>query len=181
MRRDRQPSLKALWRGLACLLALPFLSAPAAADEGKTPRFEKADCWFIAPKGKAATCGHLIVLEDRTKPDGRRVSLPIVVIKASGSNRLADPVVFLSGGPGQGVGLDKDEIKTWWEYDKYWTWMKNRDLILFEQRGTGLSEPSLNCAGGRRARRRNDAGRSQDEEQVRSHLCRGARQMPRLV
>ncbi len=145
MRRDRQPLLKAFWSGLACLLALPLLSAPAAADESKTPRFEKADCWFIVPKGKAATCGHLIVLEDRAKPDGRRVSLPIVVIKASGGNRLADPVVFLSGGPGQGVGLSKDEMKTWWDYGKYWSWMKNRDLILFEQRGTGLSEPTLNC------------------------------------
>src|SRR5882724_3902349 len=145
MRRDRQPSLKALWSGLACLLALSLLSAPSAADEGKTPRFEKADCWFTVPKGKAATCGHLIVLEDRAKPEGRRVSLPIVVIKASGGNRLADPVLFLSGGPGQGVGLGKDEMKNWWDYGKYWSWMKNRDLILFEQRGTGLSEPSLNC------------------------------------
>jgi len=143
MRRARNRSLAR--SGLACLLALPLLAAPAAADEGKTPRFEKSDCWFTLPKGKAATCGHLIVLEDRTKPDGRRVSLPIVVIKASGSNRLADPVVFLSGGPGQGVGLDKEGMKTWWSYEKYWSWMKNRDLVLFEQRGTGLSEPSLNC------------------------------------
>jgi len=145
MRRDRQPSLKAFWSGLACMLALPLLSVPAVADAGKTPRFEKAECWFIVPKGKAATCGNLIVLEDRTKPEGRRVSLPIVVIKASGGNRLGDPVVFLSGGPGQGVGLDKDGMKTWWGYGKHWSWMKNRDLILFEQRGTGLSEPTLNC------------------------------------
>jgi pimeloyl-ACP methyl ester carboxylesterase len=143
MRRDRRPSWKALWSGLICLLTLP-LSPPPAAGEGKVPRFDKAECWFVVPKGKAATCGHLIVLEDRTKPDGRRVSLPIVVIKASG-NRLADPVVFLSGGPGQGVGVTKDEMKSWWSYGKYWSWMKNRDLILFEQRGTGLAEPTLNC------------------------------------
>src|SRR5438552_19105638 len=109
MRRDRQPSLKVLWSSLACLLI--WLSTPAAAEELKTPRFEKADCWFIVPKGKAATCGHLIVLEDRAKPDGRRVSLPIVVIKASGGNRLPDPVLFLSGGPGQGAGRSKDEMK----------------------------------------------------------------------
>lgn len=145
MRRDRRSSLQAFWSGLACLLALSVLSTPGAADEGKAPRFEKSDCWFTVPKGKAATCGHLIVLEDRAKPDGRRVSLPIVVIKASGANRLPDPVVFLSGGPGQGVGLDKDGMKNWWDLGKYWSWMKNRDLILFEQRGTGLSEPSLNC------------------------------------
>lgn len=167
MRRDRRPSSKAFWGGLACLMALSALSAPAAADEDKTPRFEKGDCWFIVPKKKAATCGHLIVLEDRTKPDGRRVSLPIVIIKASGNNRLADPVVFLSGGPGQGVGVDKDGMKTWWDYDKHWSWMKNRDLILFEQRGTGLSEPSLNCP------EVDDRGVElvqvmQDEEQVRA-------------
>ena len=53
MRRDRQPLLRAFLSGLACLLALPLLSAPAVADEGKTPRFEKADCWFVVPKGKA--------------------------------------------------------------------------------------------------------------------------------
>lgn len=142
MPRARKSSLKAFLGGLSALL---LLAAPAAAEEGKTPRFEKSDCWFIVPKGKAATCGHLIVLEDRTKPDGRRISLPIVVIKASGSNRLADPVVFLSGGPGQGVGLDKEGMKHWWDYGKYWAWMKNRDLVLFEQRGTGMSEPNLNC------------------------------------
>jgi pimeloyl-ACP methyl ester carboxylesterase len=145
MRHYRRSSLQAFWSGFACLLALSVFSTPAASDQGKAPRFEKSECWFTVPKEKAATCGHLIVLEDRTKPDGRRVSLPIVVIKASGANRLPDPVVFLSGGPGQGIGLDKEGMKTWWSLGKYWGWMKNRDLILFEQRGTGLSEPSLNC------------------------------------
>src|SRR5262249_24535095 len=44
-----------------------------------------------------------------------------------------------------GVGISKDEMKDWWDYGKYWSWMKSRDLILFEQRGTGISETSLNC------------------------------------
>ena len=128
--------------GLTGLLALPL---HAAAAESAVPRFDKEECWFVVPKGRAATCGHFVTLEDRAKPDGRQVRLPIVVIKASGGSRQPDPVVFLSGGPGQGVGVDKDGMKDWWEYDKHWTWMKNRDLILFEQRGTGISEPSLNC------------------------------------
>jgi pimeloyl-ACP methyl ester carboxylesterase len=67
------------------------------------------------------------------------------VIKASGKAK-ADPIVFLTGGPGQPIGVDKDSIKHWWLYEEFWPWMKNRDLILFEQRGNGMSEPNLNCA-----------------------------------
>jgi pimeloyl-ACP methyl ester carboxylesterase len=129
--------------GVAGLLALP--PTPVSAAESAVPRFDKEECWFTVPKGRAATCGRFVVLEDRTKPDGGQVRLPVVVIKASGGKRQPDPVVFLSGGPGQGVGVDKDSMKDWWEYDQHWSWMKNRDLILFEQRGTGIAEPSLNC------------------------------------
>jgi len=119
-----------------------LLASPLAAETA--PRFDKAECWFTVPKEQKADCGYLTVLEDRAKPDGRTVRLPIVTIRATGK-RQADPVVFLSGGPGQGVGLDKEEIESWWKYGEYWKWMKNRDLILFEQRGTGMAEPSLNC------------------------------------
>jgi pimeloyl-ACP methyl ester carboxylesterase len=68
------------------------------------------------------------------------------VIKASSGKAKADPIVFLTGGPGQPIGVDKDSIKDWWAFAEFWPWMKTRDLILFEQRGNGMSEPSLNCA-----------------------------------
>jgi pimeloyl-ACP methyl ester carboxylesterase len=145
MRGTRDPFSLAFLYGMAGLLALPLTSISVSAAETAVPRFDKEECWFPVPKGRSATCGHFVTLEDRAKPDGRQVRLPIVVIKASGGSRQADPVVFLSGGPGQGVGVDKDSVKDWWEYDKHWSWMKNRDLILFEQRGTGISEPSLDC------------------------------------
>jgi pimeloyl-ACP methyl ester carboxylesterase len=127
----------------ACLLTP--LSGGATAADTAVPRFEKAECWFTVPQGRAASCGYLVVREDRAKADDRLVRLPIAVIKASGGSRQADPVVFLTGGPGQGVGLDKDTVKEWFSYEEHWSWMKNRDFILFEQRGTGLAEPSLNC------------------------------------
>jgi pimeloyl-ACP methyl ester carboxylesterase len=141
MRRHRIAHILAGWAAFTLVAA----TTAAAADKPALPRFEKADCWFVPPKGRQDGCGYLVTLEDRTKPDGRQVRLPIVVIKAAGGQRRPDPVVFLSGGPGQGVGLDKKGIEDWWKYGEYWPWMKNRDLILFEQRGTGLAEPSLNC------------------------------------
>jgi hypothetical protein len=145
MRGARDPFSLSLLCGMAGLLALPLTSVSIAAAESTVPRFDKEECWFTVPKGRSATCGRFVTLEDRAKPEGRQVRLPIVVIKASGGSRQADPVVFLSGGPGQGVGVDKDNMKDWWGYDKHWSWMKSRDLILFEQRGTGIAEPSLDC------------------------------------
>jgi len=146
MRRHTPSFILAVWTALAFVAAMLVFAPPGrTADSNALPRFEKAECWFVPPKTKQVSCGYLITLEDRTKPTGRQVKLPIVVIKATGGQRKPDPVVFLSGGPGQGVGLDKKQIEEWWKYDKYWPWMTNRDLILFEQRGTGLAEPSLNC------------------------------------
>ncbi|HTO80890.1 MAG TPA: alpha/beta fold hydrolase, partial [Methylomirabilota bacterium] len=146
MRRHTPSFILAVWTALAFVAAMLVFAPPGrTADSNALPRFEKVDCWFVPPKTKQVACGYLITLEDRTKPTGRQVKLPIVVIKATGGQRKPDPVVFLSGGPGQGVGLDKKQIEEWWKYDKYWPWMTNRDLILFEQRGTGLAEPSLNC------------------------------------
>lgn len=47
-----------------------------------------------------AECGLLVVPENRDKIDSRLIALPVVRIRASGSNP-AEPVFYLQGGPGQ--------------------------------------------------------------------------------
>lgn len=130
--------------GAVAVLAA-FAGAPASGAE-TLPRYEKAECWFVVPQEQKAECGFMTVAEDHAKPEGRTVRLPVVVIKASSGKAKADPIVFLTGGPGQPIGADKDGIKDWWLFADFWPWMKTRDLILFEQRGNGMSEPNLNCA-----------------------------------
>ena len=93
-----------------------------------------------------AECGYMTVAEDHAKPNGRTVRLPVVVIKATSGKSKGRPIVFFTGGPGQAIGADKDGIKNWWSFTEFWPWTKDRDLILFEQRGNGMSEPNLNCA-----------------------------------
>jgi pimeloyl-ACP methyl ester carboxylesterase len=117
----------------------------AVAAKGTLPSYEKAECWFPVPKEQKAECGYMTVAENHAKPNGRTVRLPVVVIKASSGKSKADPIVFLTGGPGQAIGADKDGIKNWWAFTEFWPWTKGRDLILFEQRGNGMSEPNLNC------------------------------------
>ncbi len=82
-----------------------------------------------------ARCYRLSVPENRANPS-RFISLRIVVLKANGPNRAADPIVFLAGGPGQAattVMRDRDASLG-----------DNRDLVFADQRGTGGSN-ALTC------------------------------------
>ena len=131
---------------VGALAAFAAFAGATSASAETLPRYEKAECWFVVPQEQKAECGFMTVAEDHAKPEGRTVRLPVVVIKASSGKSKPDPIVFLTGGPGQPIGADKDGIKDWWLFADFWPWMKTRDLILFEQRGNGMSKPSLNCA-----------------------------------
>ncbi len=72
-------------------------------------------------------------------PDGRTVTLPVVRIHARTDEPADDPVIFLHGGPGDGtLASGIDQRSTYPTLDR-------RDLILFDQRGAGLSTPALEC------------------------------------
>ena len=85
-------------------------------------------------------CGTLVVEETRGSGNGRMVSLPVVRVRAL-NHPKADPVVFLHGGPGGSVveGLAK-RLK-----EQRAPVTEDRDWIFFDERGTGLSTPSLDC------------------------------------
>ncbi|NWF70856.1 MAG: alpha/beta fold hydrolase [Chloroflexi bacterium] len=127
-RMRRHPLL--IWTFVLCV----FFGRPAQAQE--RPLFEEAECLFPAIEG--VTCGYLIVPEDRRRPDGATVELAVAIIRPRRANADPVPVVYLEGGPGNAplIGLDaflSEPI------------VENHTLILFDQRGTGFSLPSLNC------------------------------------
>ncbi len=86
-----------------------------------------------------ASCGVLLVPEDRSNPNGRTIPLRLVVLKATGSAVRADPIFGLAGGPGTGAAR-------WaWVYAQEWDFaLRSRDIVLVDQRGTGASGP-LSC------------------------------------
>lgn len=89
--------------------------------------------------GRQAECATLTVPENHDTPDGRTVDLNIVVVPSSNSQPEPDPLVLLAGGPGQAateafppvLGLFSDVLR-------------ERDIVLLDQRGTGDSSP-LTC------------------------------------
>jgi pimeloyl-ACP methyl ester carboxylesterase len=124
----------------ACNLLPTPAAGPTLAPIG-VPRFEKTDCWFKEPLGSDIECGWVIVPEDHAKPEGKTIKLAVARFKSNADKPEPDPIIYLEGGPG-GSAL-KSYIN---QFDFFFgPLLDKRDMILFDQRGTGYSEPSLAC------------------------------------
>ena len=123
---------------LISLLAFsPNLKTAAQTDI--VPRFETAPC----PRSftRVLRCGYLLVPENRDNPDSPTIKLAVAIFPARTSIPEADPLLFFDGGPGSRTldawssGIDPLVNRV----------NRDRDVIIFDQRGMGYSEPSLTC------------------------------------
>ncbi|MEM1271825.1 MAG: hypothetical protein AAGI08_17380, partial [Bacteroidota bacterium] len=80
---------------LSVLLAVGVSAQPV-------PRFEPDSTTFpiTVPASYASTTGYLVVLEDRARPDGPTVRLPVAIVHTNAEEPASSPVLYLSGGPG---------------------------------------------------------------------------------
>jgi pimeloyl-ACP methyl ester carboxylesterase len=102
------------------------------------PTLLLADCTIPTVPGEAR-CGTFTVPEDRSRPNANRISLRIIVLRATGANPAPDPVVPIPGGPGGAVTAGAA------------TWARvlaeareQRAILLVDPRGTGASG-ELSC------------------------------------
>ncbi len=116
----------------------PTVEPPPAAEPVAT--FEESPCPFDVPEGSLVECGFVVVPEDHNDPAGPTIRLAVAVFKNQSETRLPDPVMLLCGGPGQRCAADAPLLSL-----SLATLSTNRDLVIFDQRGVGLSEPALEC------------------------------------
>ena len=144
-RRASAPSIAGALMVTSLLLSACALDRQAAPDptaplvRPPTPTFTEGNCLMPVPKGSVVTCGTVSVPEDRTKPDGRKVQLAVARIHSHATSPDPDPVVYLHGGPGTATLANGIETKVTLDI------LDHRDLIVFDQRGAGLSDPNLEC------------------------------------
>ncbi len=112
---------------------------PTAVPEGVY--LEPAPCPFDVPSAYRVECGYLVVPEDRSDPDGRTIRLAVAVFRSRSSSPAPDPVVYLEGGPG---GSPLEVYIPLFEVT-FAPFLERGDVVLFDQRGTGYSEPALDC------------------------------------
>jgi pimeloyl-ACP methyl ester carboxylesterase len=140
--------LSLIW-GLS-VTALPAATATAAAPTPVTtgvPRYEAAPCVYRLGKGQtegqSVTCGYIVVAEKHANPGGTTIKLPVAIYKSLSATPAAEPIILLAGGPGQSGQV----FATLMTADSafYKGAAANHDVIFFDQRGTGKSQPSLQC------------------------------------
>lgn len=136
-----------MWRhlGIIAIAALAVTSCTAAKKDMAplTLGFHTHDCGVLyAGLTQKVVCGTMVVEETRGANNGRMVSLPVVIVKASDPNPKADPVIFLHGGPGGSV---VEGVPFRLRRPGRPMTSPDRDWIFFDHRGTGQSDPSFDC------------------------------------
>jgi pimeloyl-ACP methyl ester carboxylesterase len=133
---------------VAALQPGPLMIAQEATPAGDAS-FQPAACMVVLPagftEGENASCGYLTVPLKHAEPTGPTINLAVVRLKSTSSNPAAEPLVVLNGGPGE-------EMETWplplfgpTGYFSLSAFLKYQDVIIFDQRGAGASQPSLTC------------------------------------
>jgi pimeloyl-ACP methyl ester carboxylesterase len=124
----------------AAILGFGITATSTAAAPEAT--FESAPCPMPIPIGQEpedVECGYLTVPANRALDDDRTLRLAVAVLKATGDDPEPDPLVFLSGGP------DAPSLPFMWSSQFAAPVQESRDIVFFDQRGSGYSTPLLDC------------------------------------
>jgi pimeloyl-ACP methyl ester carboxylesterase len=131
--------------GFAAPISTPRYDEAPTADSGAVPRFEQASCPWKLPKGQVegqtVQCGFAVVPEVHRNPTGPTIKLPVAVFKSTSGTPAPDPIIYLQGGPGGAVG----DFITGFLDENLGMYTAKRDLIVFDQRGIGFAQPTLDC------------------------------------
>src|SRR5262245_4027957 len=123
------------------MITVAFLvaSATAAMAPPTLPRFEPGDCLVQGDwaAGVRRDCGWLVVPESRDHASANTVRLAVEIRRAKEPSG-APPLVVLHGGPGgrggirtMSAGIAASQLAS------------HRDIVIYDQRGAGFSEPQL--------------------------------------
>ena len=113
--------------------------------------FAPAPCFVPLPEGVAdgedVRCGFVTVplryAESGDPAGGETIQIATAVIEATGPAPTEDPLLILSGGPGEPLTPALPVFAN--PASPYAALAARRDVVLLDQRGTGFSQPSLQC------------------------------------
>lgn len=145
---------------LSLVWGLGFTALPATAVAATAatptpittgvPRFEAGPCVYALgegqTEGETVNCGFVVTAAKHANASGATVRLPVAVYKAQASTPAAEATILLTGGPGQSGQVFATTMTSKAPFTAFYNGVTaNNDVIVFDQRGTGKSEPALQC------------------------------------
>lgn len=134
------------------LILFLVLSLPIAitAAQDTAPVFEPSDCpepvnniRANVSEGENVICGFVTVPENRADPDNSNtIRVAVVQFLSQSDTPQPDPIIYLAGGPGLSAIIPLPMFVYAGVVGPY---NGDRDVIIFDQRGIGFSEPALEC------------------------------------
>lgn len=120
----------------------PTLSPAAAAPHNVLER--ACDLYLTAGEraGETVRCGFVPVPWDRSQPTGAMADLAFIVLKATGDQPQPDAILHVAGGPGIGVTSRDAALEL---AIRYAPLRRSHDIIIYDQRGVGRSQPTFTC------------------------------------
>ena len=128
---------------LTFIFCLLYFSVAVNAQEARAGQVIIQPYTFRTYDGKEhpAELGRLSVRENRTGKSNRLIQIVFVRLRSTAA-KPGSPIVFLAGGPGiPGIALGQVPVY----YNLFEKLREVSDVILLDQRGTGMSSPNLQC------------------------------------
>jgi pimeloyl-ACP methyl ester carboxylesterase len=120
------------------LAVLNFINFPCGA-QGYKPIIETCDCMIKVDTRLISHCGYLVVPENRQKPAGRKIKVSFVAVRKPEQDPAKNFTLFTTGGPGYSTIANFDSLRYQSDFLQF------GGFIVFDQRGTKKSLPSLDC------------------------------------
>ena len=125
---------------LSCIAAGSLAVASAAEPVASTAlELKPCDFEYLLGSSASARCGWLSVPENPAAPEGKSIKLRVTVIPSLRLQPERDPLVIISGGPGQAASAFYASIGAAFAGVR-----RDRDIVVIDQRGTGHSN-ALEC------------------------------------
>jgi pimeloyl-ACP methyl ester carboxylesterase len=131
-------ALALLW----ALLAQGRVHAQTPAKSAAWQATACSDFKIVEDTGSSIECGYVTVPLRHADPTSATIQLAVVVLPSQAADRQPDPLFMAQGGPGGST------IETYAQYllqDPQARPTPNRDIVLWDQRGTLFSKPALLC------------------------------------
>ena len=126
----------------AAVTASPVTTAPVAEQPSRL--IASAPCPFTLPgetEGEGYACGILRVPQFRDDREGMQLGIFYAQLKATAPTTDQPPLLFLAGGPGASGVYDAPLLAS-----TLAPLRADRDLLFFDIRGAGFSQPRLDCS-----------------------------------